>query len=421
MLNKVSTFIRQNKLIERGDHIICAVSGGADSVALLWALYLLRDKLEITLSAAHFNHRLRGEESDRDQEFVRSLCHRYDIALSVGSAEVSAGKKGLEAAAREARYAYFASLSGKIATAHTADDNAETVLMHLIRGTGLKGLGGISPVRGSIIRPMLTVTRDEIIAFLTEYNLSYVDDSSNGTDAFLRNRIRHHIMPLLRQENPGISGNMSQMALRLRQDEQILQSLTKGQAPDIPTLRQMPQPVRYRVLSELLQCFGVKEPEADHILLAENLVFSDKPSARASFPNGVVLRRCYDRLEKEDKTESLPCQNLPCPGSLTLPELGLRIRCRAGQTPVLQWDRFTVYPKGQMVIRARKTGDMIRLKGGRKSLKEIMIDRKIPADRRNRIPVIADDDGVLAVWGIGANLDRTDGNGTPVEICFDKL
>lgn len=421
MLNKISTFICQNRLMEPGDRITCAVSGGADSVALLWALFLLRDKLKITLSAAHFNHGLRGKESDRDQEFVQSFCDRYDIPLFVGNEAVQAGKKGLEAAAREARYAYFASLPGKIATAHTADDNGETVLMHLIRGTGLKGLGGISPMRGNIIRPMLTVTRDEVIAFLSEYNLSYVEDSSNGTDAFLRNRIRHHIMPLLRQENPSLSENMSQMALRLRQDEQILQSLTQGELPDVPALRQMPQPLRYRYLADFLEQCGVKEPESEHILLAESLVFSQRPSAKASFPGGVVLRRNYDRLKKEDKTESLPCQSLLCPGAVELPEQGIRIRCKIGEEPVLQWDRFTVYPKGEMVIRARRPGDGIRLKGGRKSLKEIMIDRKIPLDQRSRIPVIADDAGVLAVWGIGANLDRTEKDGTPVEICFDKL
>ena len=145
MLNKLLTFIRRYDLIASGDTVICAVSGGADSVAMLFGFYLLKDKLGISLSAAHFNHHLRGEESDRDEAFVAELCDRYDIPLHIGSGQIVAGKKGLEAAARDARYGYFRTLSGKIATAHTADDNAETVLMHLIRGTGLKGLGGITP------------------------------------------------------------------------------------------------------------------------------------------------------------------------------------------------------------------------------------------------------------------------------------
>ena len=171
MLNKVCAFVRCHKLINPGDHVICALSGGADSVALLWALYLLREKLEIDLRAAHFNHRLRGAESDRDEDFVRAFCDRFEIPLTVGQGKVVAGEKGLEAAARDARYRFLESLPGKIATAHTADDNAETVLMHLVRGTGLKGLGGINPVRGRVIRPLLLTTRRQVMDFVLEYSL----------------------------------------------------------------------------------------------------------------------------------------------------------------------------------------------------------------------------------------------------------
>ena len=222
MLNKMRSFLVRQDMIQPGDRVICALSGGADSVAMTFAFYLLKEKLGITLEAAHFNHHLRGAESDRDEAFVRSFCDRYDIPLHVGGGEVSPGKKGLEAAAREARYAFLRSLPGKIATAHTADDNAETVLLHLIRGTGLKGLGGITPVHGKVIRPMLSVTRQEVEAFLEAWCLSHIEDSSNQTDAFLRNRIRHTVMPLLKEENPRIGENLSQMALRLREEEAYL-------------------------------------------------------------------------------------------------------------------------------------------------------------------------------------------------------
>lgn len=421
MLNKVSALIRRYGMVQPGDRVVCALSGGADSVALLWALYLLREKLQIQLSAAHFNHGLRGEESDRDQAFAEALCHRYDIPLHIGRANVQTGHKGLEAAAREARYGFFATLPGKLATAHTADDNAETVLMHLVRGTGLKGLGGISPVRGNIIRPMLTVTRQEVLAFLREYCLTHIEDSSNCTDAFLRNRIRHHIIPLLRQENPSLSEKLSQMALRLRQDEQILQSLTEGELPEVPALRQMPQSLRNRYLAGFLERAGVKEPASEHILLAQSLVFSEKPSAKASFPGGVTVCRNYDRLELLTDTGSLLSQVLPCPGVLEFPELGIQITCREAGEPVLKWDRFTVYPQGQIKVRARCSGDTIRLQGGRKSLKQLMIDKKIPAAQRDRIPVVVDDAGILGVWGIGANLDRISGQGTAVEIRFEDI
>ena len=202
MLNKLTAFIRCYEMIKPGDTVVCAVSGGADSMALLWAMYLLRDKLKIQLSAAHFNHHLRGEESDRDEAFVADFCKGYGIEFVTGSGNVVPGAKGLEAAAREARYAFLRSLSGKVATAHTASDNAETVLMHLVRGTGLKGLGGVTPVNGNVIRPMLSITREEVLTFLAEYSIPYVEDSSNAGDAFLRNRLRHFVMPLLEKENP---------------------------------------------------------------------------------------------------------------------------------------------------------------------------------------------------------------------------
>ena len=225
MLSKLRSFVKEHNLITRGDRIVCAVSGGADSMALLWAMYLLKEEWELDLSAAHFNHRLRGEESDRDEQFVRDFCEGYGIPLYVGSAQVVAGEKGLEAAARDARYAYFSTLPGKIATAHTADDNAETLLMHRVRGTGLKGLGGIAPIRGNLVRPMLSLTREDVENFLDEYAVSYISDSSNGTDQFLRNRLRHHVMPLLKEENPRLAENLSAMALRLRLDEEALTEL----------------------------------------------------------------------------------------------------------------------------------------------------------------------------------------------------
>ena len=202
MLNKLRQFLKTRNLLSPGDSVTCALSGGADSVAMTYAFLLLQEELDISLSAAHFNHHLRGGESDRDEAFVREFCKKYDIPLTVGSGNVISGNRGLENAAREARYAFFDTLPGPVSTAHTADDNAETLLMHLIRGSSLRGLGGIAPRRGKYIRPMLTVTRQEVLAFLKEQNLPHVEDSSNETDEFLRNRLRHGVMPLLRQENP---------------------------------------------------------------------------------------------------------------------------------------------------------------------------------------------------------------------------
>ena len=419
MLNKLLALVREYDMIQPGDTVVAAVSGGADSVALLWALYLLKDRLGITLEAAHFNHHLRGEESQRDENFVRSLCDRFDIPLHVGGQYVKTGEKGLEEAARRARYAYFDTLPGKLATAHTADDNAETVLMRMIRGTGLKGLGAIAPVRQRIIRPMLTVTRQEVLSFLEEYHLRYVEDSSNGEDDFLRNRIRHRLIPLLKAENPRLAENLSQMAMGLRQDNAALEALTQTEScPSATALREMGESLRRRTLCNFLERSGVKEPESAHILLAEKLVFSQKPSARASFPGGVVIARDYDRLVRLDKEKTLTPVPLPMNGTVELTELGLRLEVAPSNETVNTPDCFTVCPQGNLLLRQRMPGDEIRLSGGRKSLKKLFIDRKIPANRRPLIPVVVDEVGVCGVYGIGASQDRV---GSGVMIRFIKM
>ena len=402
MLNNIRAFNRTHRLIEKGDKIVCAVSGGADSMALLWSLYLLKEEWDLTVEAAHFNHHLRGEESDRDEAFVRDFCDGYGIPLHVGSAQVTPGKKGLEAAAREARYAFLRSLPGKIATAHTADDNAETLLLHLVRGTGLKGLGGIMPKNGNVIRPMLSVTRSQVEDLLEEYCVPHIEDSSNEGDQFLRNRLRHGVMPLLRAENPRIAENLSAMALRLRLDEDALSSMADPNA-DIPTLRSQSPAVRARSLEQFLKNSGIQEPEGIHIEQAEALVFSSNPSARADFP-GVTITRRYDRLEPLIREET-PAEQVLTVGS-TVSFGPYRVTCVQADAISNSTDTFTVCPHGPIRVRSRRSGDALRLSGGTKSLKKRLIDKKIPAGQRALLPVLEDDRGILAVAELGADLSR---------------
>ena len=415
MLNKLLQFTEEYKLITPGDHVICAVSGGADSIALLFALFLLKDKLHIDLSAAHFNHRLRGDESDRDEAFVKDFCYRYDIPLHVGSGNVTAGKKGLEAAARDARYSFLKNLPGKIATAHTADDNAETVLMRVVRGTGLRGLGAIAPINGKLIRPMLSVTREDVLRFLAEYCLTYVEDSSNGGEDFLRNRLRHHVMPLLKAENPRFAENTSAMALRLREDEAALSALAAPES-NVDTLRGMPPAVRSRSLAAFLETCGVKEPEAEHIALAEKLVFSHKPSAKAYFPGNVTVARNYGKLEKLQETAKPAAVTLPCPGEVVFGDY--RICCKLATE--LTGEGYVVHTQGEIFVRSRAAGDSICLSGGTKSLKKVFVDKKIPASLRERVPVVADMQGVVCVGGIGADKKRMADRLPAVEIRFTE-
>ena len=417
MLNKILAFNREYVLFSPGDKVICAVSGGADSMALLWGMYMLREKLGIILECAHFNHQLRGEESDRDAAFVRQFCEDYHIPFHYGKAKVVAGEKGLEAAAREARYAFLRSLPGVVATAHTADDNAETVLMHLLRGTGLKGLGGIAPKSGNVIRPMLSVTREEVLAFLEEYSLPYVEDSSNHTDDFLRNRLRHNVVPLLKKENPKFSPNLSQMALRLRQDEACLQEQTPTTA-EVPKLLAMHPAIRARSIAAFLEDAGMKEPSAQQIGSVEALLHSKKPSASVCFPNGITVRRNYDCLERGENIPTPETVQLPCPGVVIFGPWRITAKPAGGECNTK--NRFTVCASGDMLVRSRQAGDTITFAFGTKSLKKLFIDHKIPAKERLLIPVIADSKGVLGVGGYGADMQRVK-DGSLIEISIEML
>ncbi len=416
MLNKMLAAIRRYEMVSPGDTVICAVSGGADSMALLWGMYLLREKLGITLEAAHFNHNLRGEESKQDAEFVRKFCEFHDIPLHLGEGNVTSGKKGLEAAARDARYAFLRSLKGTVATAHTADDNAETVLMHLIRGSGLRGLSGVTPKSDGLIRPMLDVTRAQVEQFLEENYIRHITDSSNDTDLFLRNRLRHHVIPLLKAENPSIAQGLSAAAQRIREDAALLDSLAAQLDPaDIAALRAAPAPLRRRAIEGFLRRNGFPEPSAEHIRQAEAVVFSDNPSARVTF-GGLTLRRSYDKLYADREQIVLPTRRLPMEGVTELPEIGLAVRTSIVEAP----GEWVVCPKGQMVVRCRQSGDTLTTKGGTKSLKKRFIDKKIPQWERSAVPVIADEGGVLAVYGFGADVTRQEGE-TYVHVEFAEI
>ena len=414
MLNKLLRGVQDK--VSPGDTVICAVSGGADSMALLWGMYLLKERLGITLQAAHFNHGLRGAESDSDAAFVEGFCKDYNIPLFMGAQKVTAGAKGLEAAARDARYSFFETLNGKLATAHTADDNAETVLMHLVRGTGLKGLGGIAPVRGNLIRPMLQITRKEVLAFLEEYSIGHVEDSSNGEDDFLRNRIRHNVMPLLLQENPKFQLDITAMAANLRQDEDYLRKCVPDTAK-VSELRQLDPALQSRAIAAFLVNCGVPEPTRANIQSIIALLYSNRPSARVHLARGVVVERNYDELRRAPAASARDAVELRIPG---MTQFGrYRIYCKQGQMDRPKYDRFVVAVSGKAFVRSRQAGDEMRLMGGTKSLKRIFTDKKIPAAERAGIPVIVDDSGVLGVGGVGANLERVAQCG--IEIHIDKV
>lgn len=418
--DRVAEFCREKNLLSPGDRVICALSGGADSVALLWSLYLLREKWNLTLSAAHFNHNLRGEESERDETFVRGLCQRLEIPLMVGMGEIIRQGRGMEDAARRARYAFFATLdpTAKLATAHTADDNAETVLLHLLRGTGLRGLGGIHPQQGRIIRPMLTVTRREVEDFLSQWSLRHVEDSSNHGSDFLRNRLRHQVMPVLRQENPQFSRNCGNMAMGLRQDEdflhhhatQALSNLRRDGGIDRHGLLTLHPALQSRVAAIFLKELGVREPEQVHLEQVLTLAVTENPSAWVRFPGGVCLSRNYDLICPTAQTDGLETAELLTPGETQVSNWVITAKTETFlQKPAETGYLFALdprkLPQESLTARARQSGDTLVLPGGHRLVKKAMIDRKIPAALRKELPVIVAGEQILAVTGVGVNLD----------------
>ena len=414
MRDKLLRRIRAEALLLPGDTVYCALSGGTDSVALTHLLCALAEELQIAVRVCHFNHRLRGAASDADEAFCREFAARLGLSIEVGGADVAAYAKAhgqsLEEAARSCRYAFFETLDGKIATAHTADDQLETVLMNLLRGTGLKGLGGIPPKREKHIRPLLDVTRAETEAYLLAHGLEHREDASNAEDDCVRNRLRHHVTPLLRAENPNWQACLSRMTALLREDEALLQGLSDAlliRAEDggweVKPLREAEKPLRERALRTLLRRCAIPKLTAAHILSAEALLDGSAGTAEAHLPGGWIVKRRYERLYLERETPaSFSPVTLTAPGKVCLPELSmyLAIDEAADGIPV-----GASHLDGGITVRPPEPGDRLRLPGGTKALRRILTDRKIPADRRTLVPVIACGETVLAVYGVGGNRD----------------
>ena len=424
-------FIREQGLIPPGAAVTCAVSGGADSMALLALLLELRETLEITVSAAHFDHRLRGEESDGDARFVRDWCAERQIPFTCGSGDVAAesGGKAVEETARKMRYAFLESLPGLIATAHNADDNAETVLMNLLRGTGLRGLGGIPPKRGRIVRPLLCLTREEVLAVLRERDIPWREDSSNRSDDYRRNRLRHQVLPLLREENPAFSETVLSASLRLRAENEYLESLTdeavrnaaRDGGWDCAALCALPEALRHRAVCAILgQSADAAHAEAVMALL-------ERPAGRTGLPGDLQAVKAHGLLRLEPNAPEPPWEPvmLPVPGEVTIPALGLRAEARilaSEETPPDDAILLSAEAvRDAILLRPRKTGDSLLLPGGRRSLKRLMIDRGVPARQRDSLPVLCAGERVLAVCLIGTDRELLPApGGSTLAIQFTK-
>ena len=414
---------KERELLPRGTRLLCAVSGGADSMCLLHLMKSRAAELEIQVFAAHYEHGLRGEESRRDCAFVENWCREKGILCVSAHGDVRAFAKekgmGLEEAARELRYAFLQKTAAelgctRIATAHNADDNAETLLFNLCRGSGAAGLRRIPPARGNIIRPLLRCTRAEIERYLQENHIPHVEDSSNAGEEYSRNRIRHRVTPVLREINPAFSTAALRTAELMRRDEDCLSAMAEafirenfdGESLPLAKLRALHPAVAGRVFRRLCpetlsleQVDGLLEKTA-----GSELAFADLPGIRLRFEQG--------RLYFGQREKTLLPERTIVPGTVTpIPEAGLKIRAGIEIFSEEIHSKFKTYLFkcesicGNITCDSRRPGDKISPAGRNctKSLKNLFLEAGMTQRERDLTPVIRDEKGVIAVCGLAVD------------------
>lgn len=428
----------QYTMLPEGATVICGLSGGSDSVALCRILRTLAPRLHLRLLAAHVHHGIRGTQADEDADFCRRLAQSLDIEFYCAHYDVPALAReqgiGLEECARKVRYAYFTRLAectgaAFIATAHHAGDALETALFHLARGTGLRGLSGIQPVRCldgfTLIRPLICASKQQIEDYLAEVGADYRIDESNACDDYARNRIRHQVVPALEQVNPSLirTSVHTLKTLRLEADflkeqaQQAYSRITAGQSVEIGALLALHPALQSRVLEKLYhQAAGIEAAQLSsvHLDAAIALCRSSHASGLVNLPAGVSARREYGRLFFEKKEPADVQDVLPVPlivGESTL-FYGWKISVKPTCELFAEYksihnffvDCSKIY--GKLLVRPRLPGDRIHLAGHHcsASLKKLMIDHKIPQPQRRTWPVIVDSRGIVAVANFGVDI-----------------
>jgi tRNA(Ile)-lysidine synthase len=444
IFEKFIKVIRDYHMLQRGERVLVGVSGGADSVALLHLLLQIRERYDLEIIVAHFNHKLRGEAADRDEEFVRGLAHRCHVSClseSVSSAERWTSQSGsLEGWARNRRYEFFLRMSthyqiGKVALGHTMDDQAETVLMRLVRGSGTLGLAAIPYVReGLFVRPLLRIKREEVLGFLTQHHFEYREDSSNAEEKFLRNRIRRELIPVLKEKyNPRIVELLSNSADILREDAETLHGLAEeildrelvtsegGAALDLDRFQKLSRGLQKNVLRHSLSRIkgniqSISARDVDRIL---GLVHENK-SGRGLRIGDVRISREYRWLYLERINSERQAANyiyaLRIPGKVKLTETKslFEASTQADSPRRRVLDHWEFYlsseeAKAGVWIRNWRAGDAYCPLGASrvKKIKELFSQKKIPLRLRSAWPVVGIDDKIIFAKGFPVSADRS--------------
>jgi len=439
-VRNVRKTIDKYEMLQPGERVVVAVSGGADSIALLHALWEIRRDFGLHIIVAHLDHGLRPEAA-KEKSFVRKAAAELGIPFISRKADVRQWQKEqrltVQEAAREARYAFLqdaakARQAMKIALGHTADDQAESIIMRLLRGSGTRGLSGIPPVRGGIfIRPLIEVWREEVESFLQDRKVAYLTDPSNQSLHFLRNRVRHELLPILQRYNPRFRQTLVQMAELFRAEENFWQKIIEERFPtlvrsrkkdcftlDIPLLAAQPLPLRLRSLRYAIEKLlgNLRRVGLPHILLIESLLQNPEPNNSLPLPQGLCVAKAYQALIlAKSREQILPFEHVvPGPGYVEIPEIGRAMRFEVEtRNPGVRFENVSAVAlldydtiRFPLTLRSARPGDRFQPLGleGEKKVKDLFIDCKIPAVQRKRIPLLFKEDQLL--WVVGVRIDH---------------
>ena len=445
LLPRFESYVKAHQMLNKGETVVTGFSGGADSTALLLLLLELSGTIGFSLVAVHVNHGIRGEEADTDEAFAKRFCEERDIPFFAKRIQVPAvcrqTGESEEEAARRLRYEILCSIAreknGVVAVAHHKEDNAETVLLNLIRGSGIKGLSGIQPVNRmngvKVIRPLLSFSRAEVEAFLDQNRIAFCLDATNEDTSYARNRLRKHVMPELARINERAAEHICESAAALSEAEAFLEKETQKALEE--TVSFMPEQARIRIsklqekdpvlqkrviLHAAAQMAGSrKDLTSAHVKSVGTLVHLQS-GRKVCLPYGLIARRQYDEIlmEKREQNEAQPD---PVSFRIRKEEIGnewkdvllpngMRIAFRTvaidaanretmkeknRYTKVLDYDKIST----DIIVGPKASGDGIFLREGRKTVKKFFVDEKIPADRREKILLVKDETDVLWITG----------------------
>lgn len=434
MVEKLCNYIEKERLLNGGETVILAVSGGADSLCLLNLFFKIKDDYELKLVVCHLDHSLRGEESLRDSNFTREIARKYNLPFELAKKDVSKIAKeenlSIETCARMVRYDFFNSLLDKypnslLATAHNMNDQCETIIQRFMRGTSLKGLSGISPKRDRFIRPLLAFKREEIEAYLKENKLSFVTDSTNLTDDYGRNKIRNNIIPYIEENfNESIIESLAHFGERIRQEDDFLEDLAlssykkyqvesgRGYIKFHKDLRDIHKIIIKRVIILAMEeLLGSREDIYSKAINDSLDILFGETGRMVDLARGLKVRNNYGELiisKGEGKNnfidnrgllerKKIKVKLLGEPQTIPFGDYKITLFKSEGDNPVKGRVTLSADNLKEVTIRTRKEGDRIKALGmrGYKRVKSIFIDKKIDRVLRDTLPLIEDDNGEI--------------------------